>query len=214
MPVIARLYSHHIKVRLYSNTVSVPNFPWREAFEYIHTLCLPIDSLRQDDALGLRGKAQYLGVIGLVKMLLETAPRPHLRIGTVVNSRNKNELLGILQLLYSWNVELVWRLYQFHAVGPLATRNQQLYEIDDTSYQAAIELVRTSAPDRIKISTRCAAETEGYCHMMGSDGTMFISRQHTYWRTGATIFSPPECILAGYDDALNVRQKASHDLLD
>lgn len=177
---------------------------------YLYMLSLPIDSCRDETVKLLRGNSVMSRVYKLLDTYMEQKERPKIKIGTVVNALNMNEIDEIGHIIdkYSNSVD-AWRLYMFSPYGIGKTNKDRLL-INDDEYHNAIKGV-LQYKNKFKISTRTREENLGYCMIMDSQGN-FYRYDEEYISLDVNIFDSFDNICVRYDLDLHNKQKEWHNI--
>lgn len=211
--VLEALRSSGIKTVLYSNTVSVADFPWEKVLPLVYMLSLPLDAVHEEYATAMRGTHQTKSVLSVLDLVRSRPDMPMLKIGTVATRQNLGHLSDIMKVLLDKGIEGVWRIYQFSPFG-LGERNQDKFLISDEEFYEAVNALKAVLREgnRLVVAERDREATIGYCRLMSPTGRMFLY-QEAYLDLGVTSFDPVETILsAGIDNDKNTRQKDWHRL--
>ena len=181
--------------------------------QYLSMLSLPIDACSDDRVHALRGTEVHASVISTLESLYIKKARPKVKIGTVVNSLNIDEITNIFEVIYRYhNIVDVWRLYMFSPY--LKQQNREKLAIDEREFWNVIESIHKLSEERqlrTHISTRSKAENKGYCYIMDSDGG-FYKYDEEYHFLNVSIFNGFDVVVMKYNAEQNRKQKKWQEL--
>lgn len=206
--VIDRLYDYGIKIIL--NTGLVANFDILKIVHKLHILSIPIEGVTENTYSILRGESVFKSV----KKILDYYDKREkeglkIKIGTVVNKINLNEISNIYNFLRKHkDVVDIWRLYMFSPYG-IGEMNRDKLLINTAEYNAVVnEILKSAERDNVSfdISTRSRDDNKGYCFIMDSVGN-FYRYEEEYCSLNVDVFDAYDEIVSKYDVGLNTEQK-------
>lgn len=175
----------------------------------IYMLSLPVDAYTSEKLSLLRGK----NVFDTVKLILERytdlSSRPKVKIGTVLNALNANDIDKIFSFLQNYrNVVNAWRVYMFspYGIGKENIEKLLITEAEFFDYTSKIIKANSLLLKPLNISTRTREQNKGYCIIMDSQGNMYKYLEE-YYPLSSSIFDSIENITSNYDMTNNHEQK-------
>jgi len=207
--IIKKLKDNNIKIVFYAGSEIEKII---EVVDYINILSLPIEAISMEIQSELRGIKLHVDVFKLLKNLQDSSSRPRIKIGTVVNAVNINEIEKIFfELMKYNNVIDTWRLYMFSPAGKGKLNESQLL-ITEKEFQNCIDNINSLIKKHqvnIDISSRSREANKGYCLIMDSKG-YFYRYEEDYIPLDITIYDCYEDIIKGYDMNRHALQKEWH----
>jgi len=200
--VVKYLHSLGLLVNLYSN-LTHQEVVW-SLIDYLNSLSIPLDSINYIPSMRSVGHCE--NVLNFLDELEEkAAPGLIVKIGTVVTSKNIDEILKVCECLKKYKILDVWKLYQYSPGGRCKSRIEEFKitekEFLDVTSECSFE---NKTP---KIITRTREQTKGYCVIMDPKGDFYIYDEE-YIPTNKNIFrNSIEEITDMYNETENLNQK-------
>lgn len=141
-----------------------------EINRYVSTIGLPID--HSIDKKSYRSAKQFNNIIKILEYYKNKKKKPYIRIGTVANKENINDLENIAGLLLNYKID-IWKIYEFIPEGENGIKNRKELVIDSKRFfQLKNKLKRKYKNLNIIFSSRKSRDKAYF--LIRSNGQVFI----------------------------------------
>lgn len=137
-----------------------------------------------------RGRTQYGGVYRAIVYIKENYPGVEVKVNTVVNAVNKEEVQFLPGILAALEIDR-WKVFKFMDVRGSAKENRNIYSITDEEFDAICCSLRNIAGNErnYKIQFVDASTYEDDYIMVDSSGRMYITNKGTDHFVGSLLYN-------------------------
>lgn len=138
---------------------------------YIDIVALSLDGDNPTSNDLYRSKGHFESTINVLRSITQNFPSMKVKINTLISSRNKSNIVGILDILREFESQIIcWKLFQVSSRGNYNEVTEE-DQISRPEFDNICHGIMASNDTRIKINTLYCDEDPKYC-IIKSDGTI------------------------------------------